>query len=104
MSSVYCPHIHCDVLLLLVLRYCDDFLRYFSTLGQYFIARKDFNDKHLLKGCSSNVQKGKSPYSILSNCHFSFVSPPEPTYRSIRSNRNPDIVDFFITNILNHKK
>jgi len=93
-SSVYCPPCH--------IIHRENFFRFFNTLGHSFIAGGDFNAKHSLWGCLSNNQRGKTLHSILNNGHLSFASPPGPTYWPSHSNRNPDILDFFITNIPNH--
>jgi exonuclease III len=93
-SSIYCPPRHA------IQR--DTFLRLFNTLGHHFIAGGDFNAKHSQWGCISNNQRGKTLHSVLNNCNLSFVSPLGPTYCPSHSNRNPDILDFFITNIPNH--
>ncbi|KAL4104848.1 hypothetical protein QTP88_020124 [Uroleucon formosanum] len=79
----------------------EDYVNFFNSLGNSFIAGGDFNAKHPMWGCFSNNHRGKILHSVISNYHYSFVSPTGPTYWPTHSNRNPDILDFFVTNTSN---
>ena len=79
----------------------EDYVHFFNSLGNSFIAGGDYNAKHPMWGCFSNNHRGKILHSVISNYHYSSVSPTGPTYWPTHSNRNPDILDFFVTNTSN---
>lgn len=79
----------------------EDYVNFFNSLGNSFIAGRDFNAKHPMWGCFSNNHRGKILHSVISNYYYSSVSPTDPTYWPTHSNSNPDILDFFVTNTSN---
>lgn len=46
--------------------------------------------------------RGRILHNIIQNKNLKFLSPPNPTYWPIHQNIQPDILDFFITNLPNH--
>lgn len=93
-SAVYCPPLPKISQLQL-----DQFL---FSLGRNFIAGGDFNAKHLLWGSRVENSRGRLFYNSIHTNGFSTISPPGPTYWPTHLNRQPDLLDFFISSIPNH--
>ncbi|KAL4085191.1 hypothetical protein QTP88_027050 [Uroleucon formosanum] len=93
-SAVYCPPRPSISQLLL-----NQFL---SSLGRTFIAGGDFNAKHLLWGSRVENPRGRIFFNSIKMNKLSVISPSCPTYWPTHQNRQPDLLDFFITSIPNH--
>jgi len=78
------------------------FDQFFYSLGRNFIAGGAFNAKHSLWGSRVEIRRGYLFYNSIQKNGFSTISPPGPTYWPTHSNRQPDLLDFFITSIPNH--
>lgn len=77
------------------------FTTFFRSLGPRFVAGGDFNSKHLVWGSRLNNPRGRNLYNSLTSNNYAFISPPAPTYWPTALNKQPDILDFFVTNNLN---
>lgn len=90
-ASVYCPPKHKIN--------PTQYEQFFTALGHYFIVREDLNAKNKAWGCRSNNAKGVSLYKTINKKLLSIISPPKPTYWPTSPQKNPDILEIFITNI-----
>lgn len=62
----------------------------------------DFNAKHLLWGSRVENPRGRIFFNSIQMNKLSVISPPDPTYWQTHQNRQPDLLDFFITSIPNY--
>ncbi|KAL1130310.1 hypothetical protein AAG570_013248 [Ranatra chinensis] len=69
----------------------------FHSLGPRFISGGDYNCKHPLWGCRLATPRGRILHRVITSNNYSFISPDSPTYWPSRTNRLPDILDFFVT-------
>ncbi|KAL4136298.1 hypothetical protein QTP88_007846 [Uroleucon formosanum] len=79
-----------------------DFNKFFSSLGNNFIAGGDFNSKHPSWGSRTTNTRGRALNNLISNKALKILSPQYPTYWPSHQNRQPDILDFFISTLPNH--
>lgn len=77
----------------------DQFLEFFNTLGEKFIAAGDYNTKHIHWGSRLVSPKGKHLYNavIKKQNKLDYVSPGRPTYWPADTNKIPDLIDFAVT-------
>ena len=75
------------------------FMQFFSTLGNRFIAAGDYNAKHTYWGSRLVTPKGKQLYNAIIQLRnkLNYVSPGKPTYWPSDPNRKPDLIDFAVT-------
>lgn len=88
-AAIYCPP-----------RYTlkkEDFVKFFKTLGEYYIIGGDFNAKHTYWGSRKITSKGKELYKAGAECKCEFHSTRRPTYWPVDQNKIPDLIDFFVT-------
>ena len=71
---------------------------FFSTLGPRFMAGGDFNSKNAVWGSRITITKGRELFNILQQRNYSFLSTDRPTYWPSDPARQPDLLDFFVTN------
>ena len=90
-ASVYCPPKHKINI--------TQYEQFFTTLGHYFIVGGDLNAKNKIWGCRSNNPKGVSLHKTTNKKSFSIISPPNPTYWPTSLQKNPDILEIFITKL-----
>ncbi|VVC42317.1 Endonuclease/exonuclease/phosphatase [Cinara cedri] len=62
----------------------------------------DFDAKHLQWGCRLENTRGCMFQNILRTKKYTFISPPGPTYWPSHRNRQPDILDLFLSTIPRH--
>jgi len=75
-----------------------------QSLSYTYIIGADFNAKYQTWSRSTNT-RGRALQNFISLNHLKVLASLSPTYWSsqvIISNRYPDILDFFITNLPNH--
>jgi len=82
----------------------DDFSRYFSSLGNHYLVGGDFNSKHPRWGFSSPNTRGRTLNNFILNQNLKIISPSNPTYWPSHTNRQPDVLEFFITTLPSHIK
>lgn len=79
-----------------------DFEQYFLSLGNNYIAGGDFNSKHHAWGSRIVNTRGRSLINFTTTKNLKIIAPPNPTYWPTHINRQPDILEFFITTLPNH--
>lgn len=77
----------------------DQFINFFNTLGDRFVAAGDYNAKHPYWGSRLVNPKGKQLYNaiIKASNKLSCVSSGRPTYWPTDPRKIPDLIDFAIT-------
>lgn len=77
----------------------DQFMEFFNSLGEHFIAAGDYNAKHTHWGSRLVNPKGKQLYNaiIKANNKLDHVSPGTPTYWPTDPKKLPDLIDFAVT-------
>jgi hypothetical protein len=75
----------------------DHYELFFSTLGPKFMAGGDYNSKHTVWGSHITTTKGRELY-LLQEKNYSFLTTRNPTYSPMDPNKQPDLLDFFVTN------
>ena len=75
----------------------EDYIAFFQTLGNRFIAGVDYNAKHTDWGSRLISPKGRQLLFAINTLHLDFHSTGEPTYWSSDFNKTPDLIDFFIS-------
>uniref|UniRef100_A0A034VFD2 Putative RNA-directed DNA polymerase from transposon X-element n=1 Tax=Bactrocera dorsalis TaxID=27457 RepID=A0A034VFD2_BACDO len=80
------------------------FIDFFSSLGECFLAAGDYNAKHLHWGSRLCNPKGKQLYNALicKRNKLDYVSPGKPTYWPTDPNKLPDLIDFAVTRKIPH--
>lgn len=73
-----------------------DFVKFFQTLGRYYIVGGDFNAKHTHWGSRIITSKGRELYKAGAECKCEFYSTRRPTYWPTDQNKIPDLIDFFV--------
>ena len=73
------------------------FLDFFKTLGEKFIAAGDYNAKHTYWGSRLCNPKGRNLYSAIIKNNLDISSPGQPTYWPSDHNKIPDLIDFAVT-------
>jgi hypothetical protein len=69
-----------------------------STLGSRFMAGGDYNSKHTVWGSRITFTKGRELLTLLHKQNYSFLSTGHPTYWPTDPAKQPDLLDFFVTN------
>ena len=88
-SAVYCPPRH---------KITEGQLtEYFKTLGDRFIAGGDWNAKHVHWGSRLISTRGRQLKTCLEKNHLTTFSTSEPTHWPSDPNKQPDLLDFYIT-------
>lgn len=91
LAAIYCPPRFCisDM----------EFMQFFDTLGDCFIAGGDYNAKHPHWGSRLTNPKGRQLYNALiqPGNKLDFLSPGKPTYWPADPRKKPDLIDFAIT-------
>lgn len=96
-SAVYCPPRFSIT--------ASQFLDFFKTLGNKFLAAGDYNAKHTYWGSRLSSPKGRQLWSALvSNHELDFVSSGSPTYWPTDRSKIPDLIDFGITRNLKREQ
>ena len=76
-----------------------NFNNYFSTFGNNFIVGGDFNAKHQSWGCRANNPRGLVLRDVACIKKLKILAPPGPTYWPSSAQKNPDILDIFVSKI-----
>jgi hypothetical protein len=71
----------------------------FCTFGKNFIVGGDFNAKHQSWGCRTNNPRGFVLRDIACKKKLKILAPPGPTYWPTSAQKNPDILDIFVSKI-----
>lgn len=87
-SAVYCPPKHAIKK--------RDFINFFDTLGEKFIAGGDYNSKHTFWGSRLVSTKGKQLLEAINEKALDSVSTGHPTYWPSDRQKIPDLLDFFV--------
>lgn len=77
-------------------------MNYFLSLGNTYLIGGDFNCKHISWGSKITNTWGRTLHNLILKKNFKPLSAPNPTYWPTHQNRQPDILDFFITYLPNH--
>ena len=75
----------------------DDYIAFFQTLGNRFIAGGDYNAKHTDWGSRLISPKGRQLLFAINTLHLDVHSTGEPTYWPSDFNKTPDLIDFFVS-------
>jgi len=76
----------------------DHYALFFSTLGRRFMAGGDYNSKHIAWGSRITTTKGRELFCLLQEKNYSSLSTDNPTYWPTDPTKQPDLLDFFVTN------
>lgn len=88
-SSLYCPPRH---------KITDDqFITFYKTLGNQFIAAGDYNAKHTFWGSRLTTPKGRQLLRAISYLKLDAISGGQPTYWPSDLHKTPDLIDFAVT-------
>lgn len=77
---------------------CEQFNKFFKSIGNSFIVGGDFNAKHTWWGSRLINPKGRELYKCISSNHYNVLSTGSPTYWPSDSNKIPDLLDFVVFN------
>lgn len=88
-SAVYCPPKHAIKK--------QQFIDYFSRLGNKFLAGGDYNAKHVQWGSRLSSPKGKQLYEAIEEQSLEYLSAGHPTYWPTDRKKVPDLIDFCVT-------
>lgn len=88
-SAVYCPPKHTISHQI--------FSKFFSTLGNKFIAGGDYNAKHQQWGSRLATTRGRELRKSIIDGNLGHISSGEPTYWPTDRNKIPDLLDFAVT-------
>lgn len=80
----------------------NELTNFLLSIGNNYLIGGDFNCKHTSWGSRITNTRGRILHNVIQNKNLKFLSPPNPTYWPTHQNRQPDILDFFITNLPNH--
>ncbi len=75
----------------------EEYSKFFSHLGQHWLAGGDWNAKHELWGSRLTTTKGRSLYDAITTQNVVCLSSGQPTYWPADTNKRPDCIDFFLT-------
>lgn len=89
LAAVYCPPRHSIKL--------DQYLHFFNSLGNKFIAGGDYNAKHTVWGSRLVSPKGRTLFKAMQFLNLSHISSGYPTYWPSDCNKVPDLIDFCVT-------
>jgi len=70
---------------------------FFSTLGPLFMAGWDYS-KRTFWDSRKTTTKGRALFNLLQENNYSFLTTGHPTYWSTDPAKQPDLLDFFVTN------
>jgi len=75
------------------------FLGYFNTLGEHFIAAGDYNAKHMQQGSRLLTPKARQLYNAIIKVgnRLECVSPASTTYWQTDTRKRADLIDFAVT-------
>ena len=73
----------------------EDFLLH---IGTHFIVAGDWNAKHTAWGSRLIAPKVRNLLHVIQHNDLNYLSTGEPTYWPADLNKNPDLLDFAITN------
>jgi hypothetical protein len=73
--------------------------RYFTSLGNNFLIGGDFNSKYPWWGFTSPNTRGRLLNNFLLNHNLKIISPSNSTYWLSHANRQPNVLEFFITSL-----
>lgn len=75
------------------------FMDFYNTLGDHFLAAGDYNAKHTHWGSRLVTPKGRQLYNALikASNKLDYVSPGSPTYWPADPRKIPDLIDFAVT-------
>jgi hypothetical protein len=76
----------------------DHYKLFFSTMGPKFMAGGDYDSKHTVWGSRITTTKGIELYDLLQKKNYLFLTTGNPTYWPMEPNKQPDLLDFFVTN------
>jgi len=74
----------------------DQFLSFYVTLGQRFLAGGDYNAKHCHWDSRLTTPKGRELFSAMQTANLTHVSTGEPTYWPSDRRKVPDLIDFAV--------
>ncbi|KAL4149712.1 hypothetical protein QTP88_003589 [Uroleucon formosanum] len=80
----------------------NELTNYLLSIGNNYLIGSDFNCKHTSWDSRITNTRGRILHNVIQNKNLKFLFPPNPTYWPTHQNRQPDILDFFITNLPNH--
>ena len=95
-SAVYCPPRHNNEY--------DDYERFFTTLGNRFIAGGDYNAKNTIWGSRLTTTKGCELHRVILHNNLNYLSTRQPTYWPTATNKLPDLLDFCLTKGIDTRK
>lgn len=75
---------------------------FLQSLNNTYIIGADFNAQHEAWGCRSTNTRGRTWFNFITNKRSKIISPVFPTYWPTHTNRHPDFLDFFLSNLPNH--
>ena len=81
-----------------------DYTRFFHTRGHRFIAGGDYNAKNTTWGSRITTTKGTELHKAMSTNNLQYLSKRQPTFWPSDTNRQPDLLDFCITKVINAQK
>jgi hypothetical protein len=76
----------------------DRYELFFNTLGPRFLAGGDYNSKHTVWGSRITTTKCRELFNLSQVKNYSFLSTGHPTYWPTDPTKQPDLLDFFVTN------
>jgi hypothetical protein len=85
-AAVYCPPKHAIK--------AEQFLSFFATLGQRFLAGGDYNAKHCHWGSRLITPKGRELFKAMQTDNLTHASTGEPTFWPSDRRKVPDLIDF----------
>jgi hypothetical protein len=85
---VYCPPRH-------IIKE-ENFLEFFQTPGNKFIARGDFNSKNILWGSRLTTTRGRALSKVIQDHTYAFLSTGTPTLWPSDPNKFPGLLDLYI--------
>lgn len=74
----------------------EQFTKFFSTLGQKFIAAGDYNAKHTFWGSRLATPRGRQLYNTVAANNLDVISDGKPTYWPTDFDKIPDLIDFAV--------
>jgi hypothetical protein len=78
--------------------------RFFTTLGNRFIAGGDFNAKHTFWGSRLTNTKVRELLKVMQNNNLNHLSTLQPTYKPSDPTKIPDLLDLCVTKGIDTKK
>lgn len=73
------------------------YLEYYKSLGNRFIAGGDYNAKHTHWGSRTTTHKGRQLLTAMQEYKLNYISTGEPTYWPTDVAKIPDLIDFCVT-------